>query len=231
KVGAASDRGEGRQTDNLLADRTFGDFEFQRPVLVTDDRVAFVAEFMKISVVRPDVLRELELSNEAPADHKSRDAALNAVLRRAFWKVETVSRAPADHSAAVYVRRRIAWVHPTRVRTQRNRISMRVHLLVVEVVVSLQISPKRRIILVRRQYQRRAAPPATHEFRGDELLLVAGLTVLPQNLAKTIDMLLQPAIGHVAAVAGKCVRLRAVGGHSIFVRIAEDKFARLQRRA
>src|SRR5262249_23929997 len=37
KVGAASDRGEGRQTDNLLADRTFGDFEFQRPVLVTDD--------------------------------------------------------------------------------------------------------------------------------------------------------------------------------------------------
>jgi hypothetical protein len=44
-------------------------------------------------------------------------------------------------------------------------------------------------------------------------------------------MFLQPAIRHVAAIAGKYVRLRTIGGHSILVWIAEDEFARLQRRA
>src|SRR2546430_2187961 len=84
KVRSASDRGEGRQTDNFLADRTLGDFEFQRAVLVSDDRVAFIAEFVKVSIVRPDVLCELELTNEARADHEGRNAALGPVLGGAF---------------------------------------------------------------------------------------------------------------------------------------------------
>src|SRR5262249_3322344 len=98
-------------------------------------------------------------------------------------------------------------------------------------VVALWISPERRIVLVRRQHKRRAAPPATHKFCGDELLFVAGLTVLPKKIAKAADMLLQPAIGHITAVAGKYVRLRTIGGHSILVRIVEDEFPCFQRRA
>ena len=44
-------------------------------------------------------------------------------------------------------------------------------------------------------------------------------------------MLLQAAIGHVAAVAGENFGLRQIGGRSVFVRVAEDEFARLERRA
>src|SRR6478672_4707991 len=44
-------------------------------------------------------------------------------------------------------------------------------------------------------------------------------------------MLLQAAIGHVAAVAGKNFWLRQIGGRSVFVRVTEDEFTRLERRA
>src|SRR5436190_22928925 len=44
-------------------------------------------------------------------------------------------------------------------------------------------------------------------------------------------MLLQPAIGHEAAVARESFGLRQIGGRSSFVRVAEDEFTRLARRA
>ena len=44
-------------------------------------------------------------------------------------------------------------------------------------------------------------------------------------------MLLQPAIGHVASVARKSFGLRQIGGRSSFVRVTEDEFTRLERRA
>src|SRR4029077_329433 len=43
-------------------------------------------------------------------------------------------------------------------------------------------------------------------------------------------MLLQPAIGHVAAVARENFGLRQIGGRSGFVRITEDEFTRLELR-
>ena len=84
EVSAASHGGEGRQAGDFFADRTLGDFVFKRAILSADDRVAFIAELVKIPVVRPNVLRELELSNEARADHEGRNAALGPVLGGAF---------------------------------------------------------------------------------------------------------------------------------------------------
>ena len=55
--------------------------------------------------------------------------------------------------------------------------------------------------------------------------------MLAQEIAKPAHMLLQAAIGHVAAVAGKNFGLRQIGGRSVFVRVAEDEFTRLERRA
>ena len=49
---------------------------------MADDRVAFIAEFVKTPIVGPDILRELELADEARADHERRDTALLAVLAR-----------------------------------------------------------------------------------------------------------------------------------------------------
>ena len=81
---------------------------------MADDRVALVAELVKILVVGPDILGKLELADEARADHERCDAALcpssgHLRVRRA------VSRTAADHPAAIHVRGGIARVHPPNV--------------------------------------------------------------------------------------------------------------------
>ena len=63
EVGAASHSREGRQASNFFADRTLGDFVFERAVLCADDRIALVTELMKIAVISPYILRKLELSD------------------------------------------------------------------------------------------------------------------------------------------------------------------------
>src|SRR6476646_755126 len=139
EVGAASYGGEGRQAGDFFADWALGDFKFERAVLVADDRVAFVAELVEIPVVRPNVLRELELSNEAPADHECCNTALHAVLWRVLGQMRTVGGTAADHAAAVHVCRGVARVHSAHVRAERHRVAMRIHFLIVEVVVPLQV--------------------------------------------------------------------------------------------
>src|SRR3984957_16969494 len=148
KVRAASYCGEGRQSDDCLANGPFRYLELQRSVLRAYDRIAFVAELVEIPIVRPDVLRKFELPNKARADYERRDAALDAVVSLAVRQMRSIGRAAADHPAAVHVRRSIAGIHAARMGAERDRISVRVHLLVVEVVVSLRIGPQFGIVLV-----------------------------------------------------------------------------------
>src|SRR3954465_5113466 len=61
KIRAASHRREGGQAGDLLADRALRDFVFQSAVMMADERIAFVAEFVKIPIVHPDILGKLEL--------------------------------------------------------------------------------------------------------------------------------------------------------------------------
>ena len=139
EVGAAPHGGECRQAGDFFADWTLRDFEFERAVVIADDRVAFVAELVKVPVVHPDVLCELVLPDETCADHECGDATLHAVVRRILRQMGPVGGAATDHAAAIHVRRRVAGIHAAHVRAERNRISVRVHLLVVEVVVALRI--------------------------------------------------------------------------------------------
>ena len=63
EVSAAFHCSEGRQAGDFLADGSFRNFELERAVLRADDRIALVAELMKITVVSPYILRKLELSD------------------------------------------------------------------------------------------------------------------------------------------------------------------------
>src|SRR5262245_49973766 len=83
EVGTALHRREGRQSFDRLADRSLGNLVFERAVLISDDRVALVAELVKVLVVCPDVLRELELADEARTANESGDSAFHSVLGRA----------------------------------------------------------------------------------------------------------------------------------------------------
>src|SRR5262249_42617259 len=100
KVGPPLHRREGLQSFDRLADRSLGNFVFERAVLISDDRVALVAELVKVLVVRPDVLSELELADEARAANESGDPAFHSVLRSAVRKRRPISPPPADHPAA-----------------------------------------------------------------------------------------------------------------------------------
>ena len=104
EVGAASHGGEGRQAGDFFADRALGDFVFERAVLSANDRVAFVAELVKVPVVCPDVLRELELADEARADHESGDATLGPVFRSALRQVTAISGGVLPTKSAVGVK-------------------------------------------------------------------------------------------------------------------------------
>ena len=53
--------------------------------------------------------------------------------------------------------------------------------------------------------------------------------MLAQELAKLPHMLFEPPVGHVAAVPRENFRPRTVGYDSVFVGVAKDEFARLQR--
>src|SRR6266536_2282545 len=231
EVSATFHRGECWKAGNLFADWAFRDFEFERAVLVADNRVALIAEFMEVFVVHPYVLCELELPDEARADHEGGYTALSAVLGRILRQMRTISGAATYHAAAVHIVPRVEGIRASNVRAERHRIPMRVHLPVVEVVVSLHIGAQRRIVSLGRKHERRAATPAAHKFRRDQLLLFGRFAVLAQEVAEFADMLLQAAISHVAAVAGQNFRLWQIGGRSVFVRVAEDEFARLERRA
>src|SRR4029079_2721344 len=135
-----------RQAGDFFSHRTLGNFEFPPTVVIADDGVAFISELVKIPVIYPDVLREFVLPNEACADDKSGDAALHSILRRVFGQIRSVGGAATDHAAAIHVRGGVAGIHAAHVRAQWNRISMRIHLLIVEVIVSLRIKPQPGII-------------------------------------------------------------------------------------
>src|SRR4051812_22221543 len=61
EIRTAVDRGERRQSGDLLPDRPPRDGHVVRAILRADERVAFVTQFVKPGIVRPHVLRELEL--------------------------------------------------------------------------------------------------------------------------------------------------------------------------
>jgi hypothetical protein len=111
EISAALERREGWQAGYFSADRTFGDSEVESTVLISDKWVSFVAEFVKIRVIDPDILRELKLPYEACTKYECRNSTIDAIFWRAFRQGRTVGRATADHSSALDVRRRVPWVH------------------------------------------------------------------------------------------------------------------------
>src|SRR5262245_40340890 len=99
----------------------------------------FIAEFLKVTVIHPDVLVKLELADEARPDHESRYAALHAVLRRILRQRRAIGCAAADQPSAVHIFSSVAKIHAAYMRTQWYRISKWIHLFVVKVVVPLHI--------------------------------------------------------------------------------------------
>ena len=119
-----------------FADRPLGDREIHCAVLGSADRIVLVTQLVEGAVVDPDVLRELELPDQAGANDECGDTALDAVVGCAVGKGRSVGGAAANHPAPVHIVRGVARVEASRVRSERAGIAERIHLLVVEVVVA-----------------------------------------------------------------------------------------------
>ena len=201
----------------------------KRAVLCADDRVALVAELVKIPIVHPDILRKLELADEACADHERRDAALLSVLGRAFGQRRPVGAAAPNHLAPVHVRGGVARIHPPDVRAERARHNPAGPVCVVEVVVAQRVRAELWIISDPAQApaeRRSAIGPSA--WRLPVPAPPASRRALSEN-RETRRRAPPSADRHITAVARKNLRLRQSGGRTFFVRIAEYEFAWLQR--
>src|SRR5262249_51713495 len=190
-----------------------------------------ISQLMEARIVGPDVHGKFELADKARASHKGGNSPLYAVVGGTLWQRRTVSSSTPNHLPPVHVRRRVAWVHAPNVRSERTAITMRVHGSVIEVIVPAGISPQAGVILVRREHQRSAASPTSHQFRGDPFLLFRCLPVLSEEITKRTHMLFHPEISHIAAVFGKSLRLRHSRSRSLFIAIAKEKFTCFDRGA
>src|SRR6185312_2602460 len=84
EVRAAAHCRKRRQAGQLPAHRPFGHRQVECAVLRADDRVTLVPELVKTRVVRPHVLRELELTHQACAPDECGNAAFDTVLAHAL---------------------------------------------------------------------------------------------------------------------------------------------------
>src|ERR1700722_1168334 len=125
EIRAASQRGEGRQANDLLANGPLGNLELERSVVRANDRVALVAKLVEVPIIYPDVLRELELPDEACANDEGGDPALDPIVGRALGKGRPIRRPPPDHPSPVHIVPGVARIHPPNVRAKRDRIAVR----------------------------------------------------------------------------------------------------------
>ena len=96
----------------------------KRAILNTDHGIVFVAKLVEIRIVYPNILGELELANEAGADHKGRNSALNAVPKRTFRQRRAVCRPAPDHPPSLNIRGGVTRVHPTNMQKVAKRTSV-----------------------------------------------------------------------------------------------------------
>src|SRR5687767_3109291 len=223
--------GERRESHELPAHGSLGNSQIERSVLRADDRVAFVLQLMEGRIVRPDDLRELELTDETCATDKGGNPAFNPNIGHVFWQMGTICAAATDHPVSAHVRGRIARVHSTDMRAQRHRISVGIHRLVVEVVVAQWVCAELGIVFLRCEDERSAATPATHHLGRNQLLFVARLAMAPKELAKPAHMLLQPPVRDIASIAREDFRSWQLRHFAGLVWISQEEFTGLDRTA
>src|SRR5262249_16297943 len=106
----------------------------------TDHRITLIAKLVKIRIVCPNVLNELELADKTCADYKRCNTAINAILRRTFRQSWTVCGSTTNYFASLEVPDgRVARIHSANIGSERDGIALWIHFRVVEIVVALRV--------------------------------------------------------------------------------------------
>ena len=218
-------------------DRLLRDGE-RRPVLLQADvGIALLAQAHEVAVVDPLLLQELQGGHRLGADEDEVEPAGGfVVLRRDRVRVVgcPVGRAAPDDAVDVHVREDrqlgVARVHPPHVRAERHLPAVRIG-GIGEVVVPPRVRAELRVVLRRRERQRRAAAPAPHQLRREQLPLLLRPGVLAQEAIERPDARLVLTQPGERAVPSQHVGLRHRQRHAGLAGIAEDELAGLDRRS
>src|SRR5258705_6971279 len=116
EIRAAANGGECGKPLDPLANGPLRYRHVIRPVVSTDDRIAFVVQVLELRIVDPDVHGEFELTNQTGATDEGRDPTLDAIVGCPFRQRWTVCTASSDHLPALHVLCGVARIHPADVR-------------------------------------------------------------------------------------------------------------------
>src|SRR5688572_4976410 len=167
EVGAALHGGKCGQPRDLLFDRPFRNRHVVRAVMRTDEGIPLVAELVELGVVGPDVLRELVLPDQTGAADKGGDTPFDSIFGSTFRQRRPVRSAATNDAPTIHVHGGVARVHAPDVGAEWDRVAVRVHLSVIEVVVALWIRRQLGVVLRWRKHERCAAAPPAHQLRRD----------------------------------------------------------------
>ncbi len=107
----------------------------------------------------------------------------------------------------------------------RHTLSVRIVVVVEEVVVAHRVGRQLGIVPVGRQGERRTAAPAADDLCADQFLFLGRPGVLAQKSAERRYVGMQLPVRQVGAVTAERVRHRRVGQLSWLILVAEDEFA------
>src|SRR5215207_452899 len=123
EVGPTPNSRERRQTSDAFPDWALGNLVLQCAILCPDDRIALIRQLVKVFVVDPHILSELELADETGADHERCDSSFHTVLWRTFRQGGAIGRTATNHPPPVHVGGGVPGVHPPAMGSERNRIA------------------------------------------------------------------------------------------------------------
>ena len=108
----------------------------------------------------------------------------------------------------VHIDGSVARNHAANMRAEGTGVSVRIHLAKVEIIVTLIIRTEAGIVVLRRENERRSAPPSSHQFGRQQLLAFRSCGILAEKLSKDAHMLFHPKVGNITAIAREDLGLR-----------------------
>ena len=190
----------------------------------------------EIPLVDPLLLQEFHRGHRLGADEQEDGAAGYFVGFGGYgvgivWR--SIRRAPSDQTMDIDVGQAgelgVPRVHPPDVASERRLESAHV-VRVVEVVVPPRVRAQDRVVALRRQGQRGAAPPPADQLGGEQLPLLLGAAMGSEEPIEGADPGLILAKAHIGAVAAEDLRLRHRQGNAGLTGISQDELAGLDQR-
>src|SRR5215212_10475756 len=225
----AHERGKPSQTS---ADRPLRDGELVVLGVRSDEGVDLLGSADGAAVVDPLLLDELELACDVGIEGHEDESSVGAVVfEQPRFEPGPVGRAAADDAVKPHFFAADDGVARVRAPSVRPNRALQAALVVAveEVVVAGVVGTERWVVFVRRERERGAAGPASHDLRGDPLGVRLALRGASDVAAESGDIRVELAEDQVAPIAPQGVGLGDGRDAARLVGVAQYELSRFDR--